>query len=256
MTAKRWDIKKLLLCILAVSLVAALAAAALTSATGAKARSFSYQLLDGTGQELPVCVVAGKEEGVSIYIVAGIHGDEKAGFMAADRLKNIRLEAGTLYILSPANRYGAAQNERLTEEGRDLNRNFPGDSEGCDAERIAAAVYEDIKDKNPALVLDLHEARPETKGRDALGNSLICQSIEKTGDMILELMAESDKGMVGSVPLTLYGSPPTGSINRIITEQLDIPVITVETFREEELEQRIENHLEITEFVMRYYGLK
>lgn len=265
MTARHWDIKKrfpritakaLSVAAFAAALAAALAVAVLTLAAGWNASPSIYQLTWGDGQKIDVSVVEGREEGRAIYIVAGIHGDEKAGWMAAEQLKDIKLEAGTLYILSPANRCGAAQNERLTGEGRDLNRNFPGDPEGCDAERIAAAIYKDIEDKKPDLVLDLHEARPEKNGRDALGNSLICQSIEETGDMILELMAESAQGMVGSAPLTLYGSPPTGSINRVITERLGIPVITIETFREEELEQRIENHLEIAEFIMKYYGLQ
>lgn len=216
----------------------------------------SCSLLKGTELENQVCVLRGRKEGPAVYIVAGIHGDETAGFMAAERLKHSRISAGTLYILSPANRYGAAENKRLTEAGRDLNRNFPGDPEGCDAERIADAIYRDIQDKKPDLVLDLHEAKHAKESRDALGNSLICQSIEQTGDLVLWLLTESEEGRTAFPPLTLYGSPPPGSINRVVTEELGIPVITVETLRDETPERRIGNHLEIADAVLRYCGLR
>lgn len=259
MTAKRWDIKHTFRWFLPAALaVLAVLIAALSDVWNkdTDTRCSNYQLLEGTELETTVCVVKGKLEGPVIYIVAGIHGDETAGWMAAKRLEDSRPEAGTLYVISRANGYGVEQNRRRTKEDRDLNRNFPGDRQGCDAERIAAAIYGDIRDKKPDVVLDLHEAQPEQDGRDALGNSVICQSLQETGDMILELLADSERGLIGSSPLTLYGSPPPGSINRVVTEKLGIPAITVETFREEELEQRIENQLAIVDFVMEFYGLK
>ena len=136
-----------------------------------------------------------------------------------------------------------------------MNRNFPGDADGCDAERIAAAIYQDIGEKQPELVLDLHEATAE-EGRDFLGNSLICQSMEKDGDLILDLLDASSRGELTSGKLTLYGSPPPGSINRVVTEALGIPVITVETDREEALETRIRNQMEIVEYVLQYFEMK
>ena len=126
----------------------------------------------------------------------------------------------------------------------------------CTNYEIYKLAYEDIKEKKPTLLLDLHEAVQEGEGEDALGNSLICQSIEETGDLILELLAESESGRFSGKQLTLYGSAPPGSINRVVTEELGIPVITVETFREEVLEQRIENQLEIAGWILKYYGLQ
>lgn len=216
----------------------------------------TYHLLAGTALENTVTVIKGKKDGASVYIVAGIHGDETAGWKAAERLKREKLESGTVYVLSPANRYGAEHGQRLTEEERDLNRNFPGEPEGCDAQRTAAAIYQDIRDKQPELVLDLHEAVSETEQRDALGNSIICQSLEESGDLVLGVLTESEKGTFGDAPFTLYGSPPPGSINRVVTEELGIPVITVETRREEKLEGRIEKHLALTRFILEYLGIR
>ena len=225
---------------------ALLAAAGLWYAAAGRNRT-TYFLLEGTSLETEVCEIRGKDEGLAVYVVAGIHGDETAGILAAERLKRSRIERGTLYILSTANGYGAENDQRKTEEERDLNRNFPGDPEGWDAERIAAAIYGDIEEKQPAVVLDLHEARAAENGKDALGDSLICQSLDGIGDMVLELLMQT--------AFTLYGSPPSGSINRTVTDELGIPVITVETFRGDEMEVRIEKHLEVTDFVLTYCGL-
>ena len=65
--------------------------------------------------------------------------------------------------------------------------------------------------------------------------------------LVLELLMQT--------AFTLYGSPPSGSINRTVTDELGIPVITVETFRGDEMEVRIEKHLEVTDFVLTYCGL-
>ncbi len=222
-----------------------------------EARRSEYRLLEGTGLELAAVRIEGvdQDSGGTLYIVGGIHGDEKAGWMAGEILKDMEISAGTVYIVSPANRYGAGKDQRNTREDRDLNRNFPGDPDGCDAQRIAWAIYSDIRDKKPDLALDLHEARPGTQNRDALGNSLICRSIDGIGDLILEILTKSAGGEICSGAFTLYGSPPPGSINRTVSDELGIPVITVETFREDELDIRVRNHLEIAGLVMRYYGL-
>ena len=65
-------------------------------------------------------------------------------------------------------------------------------------------------------------------------------------DLILDLLEEFG---TGSQPLTLYGSPPQGSLNRTVTEQLGIPVITIET-------GRVRQQLDIVEFTLTRYGMR
>lgn len=203
------------------------------------------------GEGLSVTVLHGGDEGPAVYVVAGVHGDEIAGWRAGSLLKNACLRAGTLYIISPANAYGAANDQRKTAEERDLNRNFPGDADGCDAERIAAAIFADIVQRQPALLLDLHEAREAAdNGADALGNSLICDASGETGELIWEMLLASEDGRLCASSLTLYGSPPRGSINRTVSELIGVPAITVETLRTEALAQRVRNQLEIVQYVL------
>ena len=195
-----------------------------------------YTLLPGSEMEVPVYVQRGGRDGPTVYVVGGTHGDETAGWQAAAELRRTKPEAGTLYVAAPLNAYGAEHNQRKTREERDLNRNFPGNPEGCDAERIAWAVYQDIQEKDPDLVLDLHEAKPRP-----------------VADLILDLLEEFG---TDSRPLTLYGSPPQGSLNRTVTEQLGIPVITIETGRDEALSSRVRQQLDIVEFTLTRYGMR
>lgn len=224
--------------------------------SSAPVRCEDYPLLEGTELENSVQVLRGQEDGPVIYIVAGVHGDEQAGWRAGNLLKETGLTAGTLYILSPANSYGAQNDQRTTKSGRDLNRSFPGDPAGWDAQKLAAAIYADIEEKQPDLVLDLHEARAQQGQRDALGNSVIAQSLDGVGDLVLDLLLKSEAGSLCSGPITLYGSPPEGSLNQTVTLRLGIPVLTVETYREEPLAQRVRNHLELTQYILTQYGMR
>ncbi len=222
-----------------------------------------YLLAEGTEEENTVVVLQGKEDGPVIYIVAGVHGDEQAGWRAGNLLKEATIQAGTVYIVSPANRYGAKNDQRRTKESWDLNRSFPGNPEGGDAQRIAHAIFTDIQDKQPDLVLDLHEAQPKEddyeklgSNYDALGNSIICHSLDGIGEMVLDAMLASEAGELCSSPLTLYGTPPVGSVNQTVTQELGVPTITVETLRSEPLAQRVRNQLELVEFILNYYDMR
>ena len=121
----------------------------------------TYKLAEGTDIENEVTVLQGEEEGPTIYIVAGVHGDEIAGWMTGNLVKKIGIRAGTVHILSPANRWGAEADPRVryVTEQEDLNRSFPGDPEGNMAQRVADSIYQDIQRVDPVFLFDLHEAR-------------------------------------------------------------------------------------------------
>ena len=216
----------------------------------------TYPIAEGLREENLVTVLQGAEPGPAVYIVGGIHGDETAGIMAADVAKQISIRKGTLYILSPANAYGAAHEKRTTRADQDVNRSFPGDVTGSDAQIVAASIYADIEEKRPALVLDLHEARGPRPGWDDLSYTLIVEDVSLAGDLIWDLTLSSERGELGEPPFTLMGSPPQGSLNRTVSRELGIPVITVETWRGDPLETRIQRQLSLIAFVLEYLGMR
>lgn len=226
-------------------------------------RREEYTIASGTEWENTVQVLRGEQPGSVIYIVAGVHGDEQAGWRAGNLIKDATLKAGTLYIVSPANTYGAQEDKRRTKGAWDLNRCFPGDPDSWDAYQIAWSIFTDIQDKQPDLVLDLHEAHPKEDdydklgaNYDALGNSLICQSLDGIGDLVWDALLDSEAGELCASPLQLYGTPPQGSVNQTVTTMLGIPAITVETLRSEPLAQRVNNHLELVEYTLEFYEMR
>ena len=196
------------------------------------------------------------QPGPCIFVVGGIHGDEAAGWMAAERLQNQAvLASGTLCILSPANRTGAQALKRYVVNSGDLNRVFPGEDSADDpAMRLAASIFHMIGEWKPNLVLDLHESK-KPLGDGGLGYSLIFSDDKLTGDLIWELLLSNEEG---GVCRNNFGTAFPGvsrSLNRVVTEQLKYPVITVETLRSDDLEERISEQLSVVGFFLDYFGL-
>ena len=217
----------------------------------------TYKLAEGTDAENEVFVIRGREEGPSVYVVAGVHGDEMAGWMTGNLLKKATIRAGTLYVLSPANPWGAAAEPRsryVTGE-EDLNRSFPGSPDGNMAQRTAHSIYQDIARAEPVFVFDLHEARYNEESRDFLGSSLIFTSLDGMDQLCMELLLATESGELCSERYNFFGPGPEGSVNHTVTTGLGIPTITIETYRGYPLERRIGDQLAIVEYVLGYYGL-
>lgn len=217
----------------------------------------TYPILEGTDYENTVTVLEGAEEGPVIYVIAGVHGDEQAAWHTGNLLKKIDIKAGKLYILAPANPWGAQADPptRYVVGEEDLNRSFPGDPEGTPAQQVAAAIMEDVTKAEPDFVFDLHEAKVVNSQLDFLGSTLIFTDLTGMEDLFMSLVMETEAGNLCSEPFGIQGPGPEGSVNRTITETLQVPVITVETFRRYEMERRIGDQLAIVQYVLSYYGL-
>lgn len=100
-----------------------------------------------SGGRLPVCVFRGGEKGPSLLITAGLHGDELNGIEAIRRMisdGSILPDAGTVIALPMANVWGFLNSSRLTRDGRDLNRGFPGSRSDAESQRIALAIMRHV----------------------------------------------------------------------------------------------------------------
>ena len=214
----------------------------------------SYLLTPGTDTETTVVKIAGAEPGPTVYVAAGIHGDERAAWYAGLMLQNASIKAGTLYVLAPANAWGAQRNLRRVGE-EDPNRCFPGAENGTMAQRICNAIFRDVEEKAPEILLDLHEAIVYTGGRDFLGSNLIYSSLTGMEDLFFDLLFATQDGEVTSLPFNINGPGPEGSMNRTVTVELGVPTITVETFRGFEMERRVSDQLKIVAYVLRYKGM-
>ena len=215
----------------------------------------TYTINENELGETEVVHISSPTSGPVIYVVAGVHGDEKAAWYAGVMLENAKIKCGDLYILSPANKPGAANRRRYFYSSQDLNRSVPGSMDGNQAEKMAASIFQDIKRVDPDFVFDLHEAIVYTEGRDFLGSTYIFSDLDLMADLFFDLLWATEDGEICHNAFSYTGPGPAGSINRTVTEELGIPVITVETFRGFDIKRRVYDQLDTVQFVLEYYGM-
>lgn len=113
-------------------------------------------IMEGTQWETPVYTVQGTESGPTGVVVGGMHGDEPNGYRAAEAIAEWQLDEGTLVVVPRAN---APAIERGTREGPegDLNRKFPTGEDPTT--ELAGAIWDVVRERDPAVVVDLHRSR-------------------------------------------------------------------------------------------------
>ncbi len=114
----------------------------------------------GTEIHIPHMLLCGKSHGPTVLITAGIHNAEYVGIQAAIELSNeLNVDdlRGNVVIVPLANRSGFENRtmSRVFEDGKNLNRVFPGDKEGSESERLANLLYE-VFIKEADYYIDLH----------------------------------------------------------------------------------------------------
>lgn len=103
--------------------------------------------------------IRGAHPGPTVGIVAGIHGDEVAPIEAIRRLVaelDVDELTGRLVVVPVANPLAFASHTRHTaQDMQNMNRVFPGDSEGWLTEQLAYRLVEEIIPELDALI-DMH----------------------------------------------------------------------------------------------------
>ncbi len=108
-----------------------------------------------------VNIVSGKEDGPTLLLCSGIHGDELKGIEAVRRavfgLDPDKIEGnviGVPVVNIDAYRSGSRNDPH---DPKDMNRVFPGDPKGSITERIAESFFKRIA-KDADYILDIHSA--------------------------------------------------------------------------------------------------
>lgn len=116
-------------------------------------------------QYLPVSVFKGNKPGKKIMITAGVHGDEYNGVLAAQQTARELIGAdlaGTVTIVPMINLTGMLNHSRdffsadPDASPANLNRFFPGDANGNEANRFLHALWNHLLKPNAELAIDLH----------------------------------------------------------------------------------------------------
>ena len=115
----------------------------LTVERGHKLRTFLP--VPDTNVKIPLTIINGCEDGPTLLITAGIHGGEYPGIAAAMELGRDIEPAdvhGILIMMHPVNIQGfwARREMIVPEDGKNLNRVFPGDPLGTLADKTAYLI--------------------------------------------------------------------------------------------------------------------
>ena len=134
------------------------------TAARVKQRVTIGELPDGSPLQIPVMTLGGSNPGPTVYVQAGLHGDEMTGIEICRRvLPNLAPSdiRGTLVVVPLANVPAHLTRTRgyLHEERWliDINRIFPGSPAGLLTERIASVLFEEFV-RHADLTIDLHSA--------------------------------------------------------------------------------------------------
>ena len=112
----------------------------------------------GFSEETPVLVINGSKPGMTLCLVAAVHGDELNGIEMIRRvmfgIDSSKL-TGAVIGVPVANIMGFRRNSRYLPDRRDWNRYFPGNTHGSAASRLAHSFFTQIIMQCDALV-DIH----------------------------------------------------------------------------------------------------
>ena len=206
----------------------------------------TYNIMVGTTLETEVHVYTSSIEGPTIFIMGGTHGDEVAGWKAAEKLltpEYYETFIGKVIVIPYANKLGVQLQQRypgVSSSGlydgikySDLNRAFPGDENGTLTEQLAYALCAEVRKYNPRFVVDLHESRgsytTEDTGKYKLGNQLLYANGKSAllCDEILEIY-NSEYLEDGDTRFNQEGPGVEGSFNAYVGTELKLYEFTIE----------------------------
>jgi len=200
-------------------------------------------LPNGLGSEYTIIyhIFDTNADGPNFAIIAGVHGPEEAGWLAALHIvENFDFSQGRFLIIPKVSPTAIEARNRYTA-GYDLNRQFPGCSDGNTAQRVAAAVTEVLKNFEPDVIIDLHEARlgSDWESSQALVNTIIYSTLNP---YTTELAREAVIFAVNAINDTylidcnrpfrpLGGAGSRGTTHREFSVKFNVPSFITETGR-------------------------
>ncbi|WP_120499804.1 succinylglutamate desuccinylase/aspartoacylase family protein [Roseovarius sp. EL26] len=173
-------------------------------------------LSDHTPVNLSVHVVHGRKPGPILFVSAAIHGDEVIGVEIVRRLLKataLKSMAGTLLAVPIVNTYGFLNHSRYLPDRRDLNRCFPGGSQGSMASRLAHIFMTEVV-RRSNVGIDLHSA--------AIHRNNLPQIRLTTGNQHL-----AELGRAFGAPVMMQSKLREGSL-RMAAEEAGVDVLLFE----------------------------
>ncbi len=110
--------------------------------------------------KIPIHIIRATEPGPTVLVTAALHGDEINGTGAVRELiqdPDFRLLRGAVILVPVLNILAFDRHSRYLPDRRDLNRSFPGSSNGSPASRMARHLFDELISRCD-FCIDLHTA--------------------------------------------------------------------------------------------------
>ena len=242
-------------CVLSLATALLLALSPFTTAL-AEPSSETLLLAEGTAAETQARIDDSGVEGPTIFFVAGTHGNEWAGYYAADALmEEIFPTAGKIIWVPRANIQACNIEQRTAEDEVNLNRVYPGNSEGNPVEQVAAEIMALIEQEQPVAVVDMHEGYNFYGVDGSIGNSLVLGATDGSFMNGLEIISRVNAQNCDHPDFTFDSNAPAGSLNHEVSTRLGIDTYTIETSQVLEMEERIAQQKLFVHTILDVYGI-
>jgi hypothetical protein len=128
-----------------------------TQKTHTKQNIQQHRYFSGTQHEVTAYVISGKEAGPTLLVIGGIHGDESAGYLTADRYTSVSLRRGTLIVVPRLNLPAILKKKRYGISG-DMNRLFHLSENSNSTPDLKVVALAKSLIKRSDYILNLHQA--------------------------------------------------------------------------------------------------
>lgn len=216
---------------------------------------------DGSRRLLPI-VLKGCRPGPTVMVVAGLHGNEPAGVLAAEKITQWSIQRGKLVVLPRSNPSAIAAEQRGIPDAptneRDLNRNFPLDKGRClPRGPQAQALWEIVESNRPDWLVDLHESVGYRRADPhRVGNTIIICPDTETAPAAQRLLTEVNVTIASeSEQFVLLQWTAKGSLTRAAATVHGAHCMILETTRLGPLEKRVEQHCVLVRALLRHLGM-
>ncbi len=202
-------------------------------------------LAAGTPWQTEAYAIDGARAGATVLVVAGVHGDEPAGPLAAELLLRERIDAGSLWVLPRANVPALAAATRLDQSAHpNLNRNFPRMVGEPARGEAADAIWSFVGSLRPDYVVDLHEGYDfNCRNRNSVGSCILVHGATAEAQALRMQAAVNATIADDDRRFTRITRTARGSLVRAATEHGARALLLETTKRERPIEERVAQHL-------------
>lgn len=228
-----------------------------TQANAVISTSKAVPLVPNTPYTTKAYVYESSSPGPAVMVVGGVHGNEPAGALAAQKFCEIPVVKGILVVIPRTNVTALEANVRTLPEVGDINRAYPGDETGTYAEQISFAIVQLMKQYKVNMVIDLHEGYAfNAVDPKSVGETILPGKDDTSVLLAMDAMEEVNQKIKEPYKrFSVLANPVVGSTAYYANSYLKVPAFTVETSSKQALEDRVEYSFQIAKFLIASQGV-